>query len=189
MRVIAGSARSLKLKTLDGMDTRPTTDRIKETLFNIINPSVYGSIFLDLFSGSGGIGIEALSRGAKEAVIVENNPKAMACVKENLKFTRLEQKAVTLTTDVMDALYRLEREKVFDIIFMDPPYDRGLERRVLEYLSGSELVYEDTLIIVEAAKDTDFSYAGELGFDVVREKIYKTNKHVFIEKAGKEEIC
>ena len=120
---------------------------------------------------------------------MENNPKAMACVKENLKFTRLEQKAVTLTTDVMDALYRLEREKVFDIIFMDPPYDRGLERRVLEYLSGSELVYEDTLIIVEASKDTDFSYAGELGFDVVREKIYKTNKHVFIEKAGKEEIC
>ena len=91
MRVIAGSARSLKLKTLDGMDTRPTTDRIKETLFNIINPSIYGSIFLDLFSGSGGIGIEALSRGAKEAVFVENNPKAMACVKDNLKFTRLDQ--------------------------------------------------------------------------------------------------
>ena len=78
MRVIAGSARSLRLKTLDGMDTRPTTDRIKETLFNIISPSIFDSIFLDLFSGSGGIGIEALSRGAKEAVFVENNPKAMA---------------------------------------------------------------------------------------------------------------
>ena len=189
MRVIAGSARSLKLKTLDGMDTRPTTDRTKVTLFNIINPSVYGSIFLDLFSGSGGIGIEALSRGAKEAVFVENNPKAMACVKDNLKFTRLEQRAATMTTDVMDALCRLEGENVFDIIFMDPPYDRGFERRALEYLSGSELVYEDTLIIVEASKDTDFSYAEELGFDVIREKVYKTNKHVFIERAGREEIC
>lgn len=189
MRVIAGSARSLKLKTLDGMDTRPTTDRIKETLFNIINPSIYGSVFLDLFSGSGGIGIEALSRGAKEAVFVENNPKAMACVKENLKFTHLDHKAMTITTDVMDALYRLERDKVFDIIFMDPPYDRGLEKRVLEYLSGSELIYEDTVIIVEASKDTDFSYLESLGFDLIREKVYKTNKHVFIEKSGREEIC
>ena len=189
MRVIAGSARSLKLKTLDGMDTRPTTDRIKETLFNIINPSICGSIFLDLFSGSGGIGIEALSRGAREAFFVEKNPKAMACIRENLKFTRLESRAVTITRDVMDALYRLEGEKVFDIIFMDPPYDREYEKSVLRYLSESDLVYEDTMIIVEASKDTDFSYAKDLGLNIFREKIYKTNKHVFLEKAGKEEIC
>ena len=189
MRVIAGSARSLRLKTLDGMETRPTTDRIKETLFNIIGPSVYDSVFLDLFSGSGGIGIEALSRGAKEAVFVENNPKAMRCIKDNLKFTRLESKAATMTADVMNALYRLEGEKVFDIIFMDPPYDRELEKKVLEYLSGSELVYDDTTIIVEASKDTRFDYVEDLGFSLVREKIYKTNKHVFIEKAGVEEIC
>lgn len=189
MRVIAGSARSLRLKTLDGMDTRPTTDRIKETLFNIISPSIFDSIFLDLFSGSGGIGIEALSRGAKEAVFVENNPKAMTCIKENLKFTRLASRAMTVTTDVMDALYRLEGDKIFDFIFMDPPYDRGLERKVLEYLSDSRLVYEDTVIIVEASRDTDFSYVDDLGLTVIREKVYKTNKHVFIEKAGKEEIC
>ena len=189
MRVIAGSARSLRLKTLDGMDTRPTTDRIKETLFNIISPSIFDSIFLDLFSGSGGIGIEALSRGAKEAGFVENNPKAMACIKENLKFTRLASRAMTVTTDVMDALYRLEGDKIFDFIFMDPPYDRGLERKVLEYLSDSRLVYEDTVIIVEASRDTDFSYVDDLGLTVIREKVYKTNKHVFIEKAGKEEIC
>ncbi len=76
MRVIAGSARSLKLKTLEGIETRPTTDRIKETLFNMISPQMYDCIFLDLFAGSGGIGIEALSRGAKEAVFVEKNPKS-----------------------------------------------------------------------------------------------------------------
>ena len=81
MRVIAGTAKRLQLKTLDGMETRPTTDRIKETLFNMIAPSVFGSVFLDLFAGSGGIGIEALSRGAKEAVFVEKNPKAMSCVR------------------------------------------------------------------------------------------------------------
>ena len=85
MRVIAGSARSLKLKTLEGIETRPTTDRIKETLFNMISPQMYDCIFLDLFAGSGGIGIEALSRGAKEAVFVEKNPKAMECVKEKFE--------------------------------------------------------------------------------------------------------
>ncbi len=189
MRVIAGSARSLRLKTLDGLDTRPTTDRIKETLFNIIGPSVYDAVFLDLFSGSGGIGIEALSRGAKEAVFVENNPKAMKCIKENLKFTRLEQKAAVMTEDVVHALCRLEGEKIFDIIFMDPPYHNNEERRVLEYLSESSLVYDDTVIIVEASLETEFTFVEELGFTVIREKIYKTNKHVFIERAGVEEIC
>ena len=113
----------------------------------------------------------------------------MDCIKENLKFTKLAGKAVTLTSDVMNALYRLEGEKVFDYIFLDPPYDRELERKVLEYLSDSDLVYEDTQIIVEASKDTDFSYLKDLGFEILREKVYKTNKHLFIEKAGKEEIC
>lgn len=189
MRVIAGSAKRLQLKTLDGMDTRPTTDRIKETLFNIITPSLFGSVFLDLFSGSGGIGIEALSRGAKEAVFVENNPKAMACIKENLNTTKLAHKATTLTKDVMTALYQLEGEKNFDYIFMDPPYNKELEKKVLTYLAGSDLVYEDTVIIVEAAKETDFSYIEDLGFYLIKEKNYKTNKHVFIGKEGKEEIC
>jgi 16S rRNA (guanine966-N2)-methyltransferase len=189
MRVIAGSARRLQLKTLDGIDTRPTTDRIKETLFNMIAPYIYDCMFLDLFSGSGGIGIEALSRGAREAVFVENNPKAMACIKENLKFTKLENKAVTWNRDVMTALYQMEEKKVFDYIFMDPPYNQELERGVLEYLSGSALVYEDTVIIVEASRETDFSYVDELGFTLLKEKVYKTNKHVFMEKAGKEEIC
>ena len=196
MRVIAGSAKRIQLKTLDGLDTRPTTDRINaasstigEYLFNMIAPTIYDSVFLDLFGGSGGIGIEALSRGAREAVFVENNPKAMACIKENLKNTRLESKALTLTRDVMAALYQMEGDKIFDFIYMDPPYDREMEKRVLEYLAGSELVYEDTVIIVEASRETDFSYLEELGFSMLKEKMYKTNKHVFIEKAGKEEIC
>lgn len=101
MRVIGGSAKRLQLKTLDGLETRPTTDRIKETLFNMISPYLCDCMFLDLFSGSGGIGIEALSRGAKEAVFVENNPKAMQYIKENLAFTKLDKKAVTMQTDVI----------------------------------------------------------------------------------------
>ena len=189
MRVIAGSAKRLELKTLDGMDTRPTTDRIKETLFNMIAPYLYGCIFLDLFSGSGGIGIEALSRGAKEAVFVEKNPKAMACIRENLTHTGLTKRDVLMNQHVRMAMMQLEGTKTFDYIFLDPPYRQELEKEVLDYLAGSSLVYEDTVIIVEAAKDTDFSYVGKLGFTLLKEKVYKTNKHVFLEKTGKEEIC
>ena len=130
----------------------------------MISPQMYDCIFLDLFAGSGGIGIEALSRGAKEAVFVEKNPKAMECVKENLKFTRLEKKGLTLTKDVMNALYQLEGEKVFDFVFMDPPYNMGFEKRVLEYLAGIRSdSYEDTVIIVEASLDTDFGYLPRIG--------------------------
>ena len=107
MRVIAGSARRLTLKTIEGMDTRPTTDRIKETLFNMIQNDIYGCTFLDLFSGSGAIGIEALSRGAKEAVFVEKNPKAADCIRDNLKAARLADKATLLNCDISDALKRI----------------------------------------------------------------------------------
>lgn len=189
MRVIAGSAKRLQLKTLDGLDTRPTTDRIKETLFNMLAPYIYDCTFLDLFAGSGGIGIEALSRGAGKAVFVEKNPKAMAYIKENLNYTRLEKKAVTLQFDVISALSHLEGKEEFDFIFMDPPYNQEWEKKVLAYLTTSSLLAEEGIIIVEASKETNFDYAGELGFIIIKEKIYKTNKHVFLEPAGRKEIC
>lgn len=189
MRVIAGSAKRLQLKTLEGLGTRPTTDRIKETLFNILTPYLYDCMFLDLFAGSGGIGIEALSRGGMEAVFVDDHPEAVACIRENLKHTSLERKAMTLSVDVMTALYKLEGEKQFDFIFMDPPYNQNFERRVLEYLSGSDLLADSGVIIVEASRETDFGYVDDLGFSIIRVKEYKTNKHVFLERAGKKEIC
>ena len=108
MRVIAGKARRLNLKTVPGMDTRPTTDRIKETLFNILQPELLDCHFLDLFSGSGAIGIEALSRGAARAVFVEKNPKACTCIRENLTFTKLADSGTLLNMDVMQALRSLE---------------------------------------------------------------------------------
>lgn len=182
MRVIAGSAKRIQLKTIDGLDTRPTTDRIKETLFNMISEYLADSAFLDLFSGSGGIGIEALSRGAASAVFVEQSRKAMACIKENLKVTKLAERAETFEMDVISALNRMEHQKKFDYVFMDPPYNQLLEKQVLEYLSDSDLLSDDALIIVEASLETDFSYVEELGFDMVKEKVYKTNKHIFLEK-------
>ena len=136
----------LQLKTIEGMDTRPTTDRIKETLFNMISTDLADCRFLDLFSGSGAIGIEALSRGADIAYFVENHPKAADCIKQNLRHTRLEERAVLMRMDVLSALRKLEGEDSFDIIFMDPPYHIGAERGVFDFLKHSGLVNENTLI-------------------------------------------
>lgn len=183
MRVIAGSARRLLLKTIEGPDTRPTTDRLKETLFNMLQPRLMQCEFLDLFSGSGGIGIEALSRGASRAVFIEKNPKAAACIKENLITTKFEDQGMVLSCDVLTGLKRLEGSGyLFDTIFMDPPYHQDLERPVLEYLKNSALIDENTQIVVEAALETDFSYLESLGYDVIKTKEYKTNKHLFVAK-------
>lgn len=181
MRVIAGTARSLPLKTPEGMDTRPTTDRIKETLFNILQAYVPGSVFVDLFSGSGGIGIEALSRGARKAYFIENAPKAISCIQQNLAFTKMADRAIVLKQDVFSGLSGIS-EKNVDLVFMDPPYKSGYEKNVLALLQNMHCVTEDTLIVVEAALDTDFSYLEKMGYTVEKEKKYKTNKHMFIRK-------
>ncbi|MGN0514214.1 MAG: 16S rRNA (guanine(966)-N(2))-methyltransferase RsmD [Lachnospiraceae bacterium] len=180
MRVIAGKARSLKLKTIEGMDTRPTTDRIKETLFNMINSDLYGCVFLDLFSGSGAIAIEALSRGASSAVAVENSRKACECIRENLKFTHLDENATVMECDCLTAINRLKGKGVFDIVFMDPPYNKQLEQEVLYALKNSDIIDGYTKIIFEASIDTDVSFVDDAGFDIVKIKEYKTNKHVFV---------
>lgn len=186
MRVIAGTARSLPLKTIDGADIRPTTDRIKETLFNVLQSDVPEARFLDLFSGSGAIGIEALSRGAAYAVFVEKNRAALHCIEENLRFTKLDSKARVMGNDYLHALRSLEMKKEpFQIIFMDPPYHQDLERYVFEFLSHSVLADKNTIIIAEAALETDFSYLTELSMEVIKQKKYKTNQHVFVRKAEK----
>ena len=163
------------------MDTRPTTDRIKETLFNMLQPYICDCRFLDLFSGSGAIGIEALSRGAEYAVFLDQKEEPIQCIKENLKATRLEADASVIKSDVLVGISQLEREgKAFDIIFMDPPYNCELEKEVLHRLKDSLLVYEDTLIIFEASLDTDISYLDGMGYTIDKIKKYKTNMHVFL---------
>lgn len=180
MRVIAGKARSLKLKTIDDMSTRPTTDRIKETLFNMLNPYIPGARFLDLFAGSGAIGIEALSRGAKSATFVDNNRKCIECIKENLRHTKLIEDGTVINKTAQLALEELRNKGAYDIIFIDPPYDNLYEKDVLARLIPYGLVNEDTIIIVEASKDTDFGYIADIGYEVFKNKEYKTNKHVFL---------
>lgn len=182
MRVIAGSAKSLKLKTIEGMETRPTQDRIKETLFNMIQYDIPGCLFLDLFAGSGGIGIEALSRGAREAYFVESAGKPIRCIKENLRHTHLNEYATVMATDVSSAIEKLSG-KVFDFIFMDPPYAKGFEKKILTLLDQSSICGQDTIVIVESSLDTEISEEWFENLKIIREKDYKTNKHTFLRKA------
>ncbi len=179
MRVIAGSARRLRLVTPEGNDTRPTQDRIKETLFNMIQNQVPGAVFLDLFAGSGGIGIEALSRGARKAIFIENNSVAYKCIMENLKTTHFEEDAMVIKQDVVLGLRNIKEEEA-DIIFIDPPYHGELYERTLSQLSEMKYVTDNTMLIVESSLDMDFSFAENYGFEVKRVKDYKTNKHVFL---------
>ena len=182
MRVIAGKAKRLQLKAPQGYDTRPTTDKIKETLFNIINPYLADSDFLDLFSGSGAIGIEALSRGAKFAAFVDNDKAALDCIKSNINYTKLDSQAEVYSMSAEEAIRTLEIQgKVFDFVYMDPPYNSYMERDILLKLQYSNIIYCDTVIIVEASIDTDFEYLNDTKFKIFRTKEYKSCKHVFIE--------
>ena len=180
MRIIAGTARSMPLKTIEGLETRPTTDRIKETLFNILQAEIPGCYFLDLFAGSGQIGLEALSRGASYAVFIENNRKAAKCIEDNISFTKFDKESQLLVSDVFSGLYTLEGKYTFDLIFMDPPYQKGLEHEVLQYLSHSGLLKPTGQIVIESALDNGLKEKEKLGFEVCRYKRYKTNMHVFI---------
>lgn len=181
MRVIAGTARSVPLICPSGMDTRPTTDKIKETLFNMINFDLPDCVFFDLYSGSGAIGIEAISRGAKHAYFVENNKKAAECIKANVIKCKFQDQATIISRDVSDALYEIHDKA--DIIFMDPPYEKGSEANIMKQLLTSKLIHEDTIFIIEAMMERDFSDVCALGYEIYKEKFYKSNKHVFFRLA------
>ena len=183
MRVISGSARRLELISPKGLNVRPTTDRTKETLFNIINTNIHGSVFLDLFSGSGAIGIEALSRGAKEAYFIENDKESIACITHNLKHTKLIEKSHIMKYDYDMGLLELGKKSIkFDIIFMDPPYNNGYEEKAIEKILEYELIDSNSIIICESATDTDFRFVNNFAnLDIIKEKKYKTSKFSFLQ--------
>lgn len=151
MRVITGSARGAKLRTLDGLATRPTSDRVKEAIFNIIQFDIEGRRVLDLFGGSGQLAIEALSRGAAYAVVVDQNPKATAIIKENLKKTKLDQKASVFQSDYLQFL-STTRER-FDIIFLDPPYAENFIENALRKISEIDILTEGGIIVCERSRE------------------------------------
>lgn len=181
MRVIAGTARRQLLVAPRGMDTRPTQDIIKETLFNMIQFDIPGSVFLDLCAGSGSIGIEALSRGASKAYFAENGREAAACIQENLKKTHFEQAGVLLKMDVLSALHHIHERHV-DIVYMDPPYDSDIIRSCLAAMKDLPMIDENTMIIAETSLESDLGDEEDLGYTLVREKDYKSQRHLFYQK-------
>lgn len=166
MRVITGSARGRRLKTPDNYDIRPTTDNVKEALFNIIQFDVEGRRVLDLFAGTGQLGIECLSRGAAEVVFTDESSAAVKIIKENLKTCGLT--AMVLQTD---ALAFLRSGQKFDVILIDPPYDSPLYEEVLKTINLVDILSDGGIIIVEARRDKELPELAE-PYKKVREYVY-----------------
>ena len=157
MRVIAGKYRSRKLAAPPGMETRPTSDRLRETLFNVVAASVPGSVWLDLFAGSGAVGIEALSRGADKVYFVESASRALRAIRANLKSLGITEGFEIVDRDALAALTAFEIQNVScDFCFLDPPYRKAQDyERILSFLSRSRLLSAGTLVIAEHDKHFD----------------------------------
>lgn len=160
MRIISGLAKGTKLETLEGLDTRPTLDRVKEALFSIIQNEIYEAKVLDLFSGSGALALESISRGAESAIICDNSRKAIEIIKQNVKKTHFEDKVKIINKDYKKCLEEIEKEK-FDIIFLDPPYktDYGIE--ATKIIIENNMLSEEGIIIFETDKKEE-EYLKEL---------------------------
>lgn len=153
MRIITGIAKGRRLKMPKGGKTRPAMDKVKGATFNIISSITKGSKFLDLFAGSGNLGIEALSRGAKQAVFVDMSRECVKTIKENLDLTGLREKGIVFSQDCLKFLKRKNLSLgVFDVVFIDPPYLKGLLEPLLDYIPKCELFNTDTLFIIERQK-------------------------------------
>lgn len=165
MRVIAGTYRSRILKSLKGLALRPTSDRLRETLFNVLGAGISGSRFVDLFAGTGAIGIEAISRGASETVFVENHAPASALIRKNLEALEIRSGATVLSADALRGLELLAAKykqgaKAFDYIFLDPPYAASAEySRVLKYLGSAPFLHSDTIVTAEHSSKFDLQTA------------------------------
>lgn len=169
MRVITGSARGRKLQTLEGRDVRPTTDKVKESVFSIIQFQIQGRVFLDLFAGSGQMGIEALSRGAKKAYLVDQSIKAMRVIEQNVKTTGFEETAVISRQDARSFL--VSARENFDIAYLDPPFGKDLINEVLPLLSTK--MNKGGVILCECGENEELPQAAG---DFMLDRTYRYGK-------------
>jgi 16S rRNA (guanine966-N2)-methyltransferase len=153
MRIISGSAKGRRLFTLAGQAVRPTSDRVKESIFNMLGPSVAGSAVLDLFAGTGNLGIEALSRGARSAFFVDGSHPSITTIQRNLALCAMTDRAEVLQDDCLRAIALLRRRRrTFDLLFADPPYEKGFVEKTLKALAVHEIGHGDTLVVIEHAR-------------------------------------
>lgn len=183
LRVIAGASGGVPLKAPKGQNTRPTTDRLKETLFNILQKEILGSKVLDLFAGSGSLGIEALSRGASYGVFVDKSVLCTKVIQENLIHTRLQERGHVYHDDYMISLRKFKKkEEKFHIIFLDPPYDCNILTNAVQRIKDYDLLEKEGVIVAEKSLKEVVRVEGMV---VVRSKIIGISEILFL-KMGNE---
>ena len=171
MRIITGKAKGIKLDTLEGLDTRPTSERSKEAIFSMLQFEIEGRVVLDLFAGSGQMGLEALSRGAKSAYLVDSGKRAFEIIKKNASKTRLEG-AIVLCEDSLTFIKKQSGEQKFDMVFLDPPYASNLINDALSLLFDKGLLKETSYIVCESDRFDILNSKNQENFEVI-----KTMKH------------
>lgn len=169
MRIISGRARGTKLLTIEGLDTRPTTDRVKESLFNLLQYEFHEKDVLDLFAGSGALGLEALSRGASSVIFVDQNKACVEIIKKNIEKTHGTECCKILQSDVGAAIRKLKPASL-DIVFMDPPYLKGFIAPTLEEIIKNDVLKKDALVVVEHEKTDQWNMPE--GYELVKSRAY-----------------
>jgi len=170
MRIIGGRSKGRVLASPKGQAIRPTSDRVKESIFNILQNKLGGKVVLDLFAGTGNLGIEALSRGAKKAIFVEKGRQALGLIKRNLTQSGLEERSEILSRDVRRAIGILrQRRECFDLILMDPPYERGLIRKTLLELNSQQIYHKDSILVIEHTRREPLLHIPE-GWNLIRQR-------------------
>ena len=184
--LLVGTARGTKLNSREDISTRPTLDRVKESLFNILNNKIDGSVVLDLFAGSGAIGIEFLSRGCKKAYMCDKSQEAIRYVKDNLKKTHLEENAIVSNKDYAKFLKELSNQNIkFDIIFLDPPYELNISKEAIRLILELGLLNEDGIIIIESdEKDREIKNLENLNVEVYDSRKYGRANLIFLVERG-----
>lgn len=185
MRVISGKARGTKLSSIESLSTRPTLDRVKESLFNIIQNNLKGAVVLDLFAGSGQLGIEALSRGADKAYLCDINRDAVKMIKQNLEKTKLKDKAVVINEDYKKALRTLNTNEKFDIIFIDPPYKEDIAvDSIIDIIHESRLKENGIMIIETDEIERDLKEINKIeNIKIIDQRKYGRASLIFIKEA------
>lgn len=185
MRVISGKARGTKLSSIESLSTRPTLDRVKESLFNIIQNNLKDAVVLDLFAGSGQLGIEALSRGADKAYLCDINRAAVKMIKQNLEKTKLKDKAVVINEDYKKALRTLNTNEKFDIIFIDPPYKEDIAvDSIIDIIHESRLKENGIMIIETDEIERDLREINKIeNIKIIDQRKYGRASLIFIKEA------
>lgn len=183
MRVVAGNYGGRNLKTLDGKTTRPTGDKVRAAIFSMIGPFFDGGLVLDLYAGSGGLAVEAVSRGMDKAILVERDFRAQAIVLDNIKMTKETDKFVLLKMDAHRALQKLTER--FDLVFLDPPYAKESIAEDIEMLEDLDLLSDRAIIVCET--DMSVNLPDEIaGFEIMKEKLYGISKVTIYERGCDE---